>query len=295
MTNTTYDLLLSDILLTGQRQETRSGIDRLYLIGQQVIYDVSKNVPLITGRKLNHKPIIAELLWYLSGSTRLQDLQALGCHYWDSWGNTDLEENRNFYARTGYPDGFLGPIYGWQLRHFGGNYSKYVRMNGRKFDTAEGFDQIPWLLSKIVQQPWSSKLVVSYWNPRDMELMRLEPCVYSFQIIIDEDTEKMSLVLNQRSCDVPVGGAANIFMYTVLLYLIALHTNYRPGFLIHNIGNAHIYLNQIEPIKKYLSAKKTPYPSLTIDKKPSIFDYAVDDFNLLNYAPTTTIKIPVVV
>src|SRR5581483_2485041 len=148
----------------------------------------------------------------------------------------------------------------------------------------EGVDQISWLINEIKTNPQSRRLIVSLWNPKDLPLMRLPPCHYAWHIEIDNEG-RMSLLLNQRSTDTPVGAIVNICFYSALCYMLSQQTGYKPYEFIHHMENAHIYENQIDAVKEYLSRPEVDSPKLKLNKAKDIFSYSIADFELINYNP----------
>jgi thymidylate synthase len=293
-----YDNALEFILKNGEKRKTRTGVDCLTVFSLTTSYDISENFPLVTRRKLYPKSVFAELLWMLSGSTNNEDLKALGANFWTPWADPIDPKNKAFYEKTGFPVGYLGPIYGWQMRHFGANYNKWIfNKDHRDSSTAsealeKGFDQISWLVSEIKSNPDSRRLIVSLWNPPDLEYMRLPPCHYCFHVSVDNHG-RMSLLLNQRSCDFPVGVPANIQFYSALCYMLAQQTGYKPYKFIHHAEDAHIYETQIEHVKKYLNGPTYDSPKLVVNKASNILNYKVNDFSIVDYKYGDPIKIPV--
>jgi thymidylate synthase len=292
---TEYDNALEYILKNGDRQKTRTGVDCLTIFSYTTRYDISEYFPLVNKRKLFPKSVFAELLWMLSGSTNNEDLINLGANFWTPWADPKDPKNKEFYERTGFPVGYLGPIYGWQLRHFGADYKKWI-FEGQGKNPPEwygGFDQISWLVNEIKSNPDSRRLIVSLWNPPDLEFQRLPPCHYSFHVFIDSQ-KRMSLLLNQRSCDFPVGVPANIQFYSALCYMLAQQTGYTPYQFIHHAENAHIYESQIDQVKEYLSRPvKFNSPKIIIDKAKSIFDYKLENFQIVDYQYDKPIKMSI--
>ncbi len=301
-----YDDSLKFILENGELRKNRTGVDCITVFSRTSTYDISERFPLITKRKLYPKAVFAELLWMLSGSTNNEDLKALGANFWTPWVDESNPLNQEFYKRTGFPSGYLGPVYGWQMRHFGADYSDYIlalkreQHNPEAYEGAakevlsKGVDQISWLLNEIKVNPESRRLIVSLWNPKDLSCMRLPPCHYCFHVSID-DKRRMSLLMNQRSCDFPVGVPANIQFYSALCYMLAQQTDCTPHKLVHHTEDAHIYVNQIDAVKEYLSREARESPKLDLKSAPSIFDYKMENFNVVGYDPHSPIKTPVTV
>ena len=315
-----YDEALRLILKEGVRRKNRTGVDTLSVFSLRSVYEIDKHFPLATKRKLYPKAVFAELLWMLSGSTNNDDLVKLGANFWTPWVDLEHPDNRAFYERTKLKPPLLGPVYGFQLRHFGGEYGNgrggplyelvgddyvlsdkdYVVSDHRPSPTkvnmygSGGFDQIKWLVNEIKENPQSRRLIVSMWNPADLHLMRLPPCHYCFHVDID-DEGRMTLLLNQRSCDFPVGVPANIQFYSALCYMLAQQTGYKPYRFIHHTEDSHIYVNQIEQIEEYLSRPEKESPTLELNKAEDIFSYKMDDFKIDGYEPHPPIKMPVAV
>lgn len=274
-----YDKTLEKILTDGIRKSTRTGIDTLSLFGVQCRYRIDEFFPLPTKRKIFYKSIFAELLWMLSGSTNINDLNKLGSKIWDFWRDPEFE-NRNKYE-----DGDLGPIYGHSFRNFGGEYKKN-----------NGFDQVSYLMNELKTNKYSRRALINLWNPEVMatDKVKLPCCHYSFQILVDEQ-DRMTGILTQRSGDFPVGIPANIYFYSAFLYMIGQQLGYKPYELVHNIADAHIYENQIDAVKEYLRRKERPAPKLKLQKANSIFDYRVENFIIEEYEPNAVIKIPIAI
>lgn len=295
-----YDCALQDILYRGVRKQNRTGIDTLSIAGMQCRYDISERFPILTKRKIWPKSIFAELLWFLSGSTNNKDLQALGSNIWTPW------VDREFEKKHGYVEGALGPIYGFQLRHFGGRYGNgapvqfeiYESSEGYQYKTEwpyghDGFDQLDLMVQTIRSDPGSRRNLFSLWNPRDLDKQKLPCCHYSFQILVEND--KLIGILTQRSVDVAIGAASNIFFYSAFIYMLAQQTGYKPKALVHNMGDSHIYINQIEAVETYLSRDPIDCPIFLLNKKPDILAYDLDDCQLRDYNPLPPIKIPVAI
>jgi len=288
-----YDDALKFILENGEKKSNRTGIDCLTIFSMTQTYRIDEYFPLLTKRKLFPKSVFAELLWMLSGSTDNKKLIQLGCNFWTPWADINNPENREFYEKHDFPEGFLGPIYGFQMRNFGGCYSP--NCNGSDcIPGEEGFDQISWLVNEIKTNPNSRRLIVSLWNPVDMHMMRLPACHYCFHIFIDSQN-RMSLLLNQRSCDTFIGVPSNLQFYSALCYMLSQQTGYKPYQFIHHMEDAHIYVNQIEQVKEYLDREPKPSPKLILNKAKDIFSYKVNDFVIESYDPHPPIKAPVAV
>lgn len=291
-----YDDLLLDILKNGQKRQDRTGVGTLAIFGAQRRYNISEHFPLLTKRKINPKAVFAELLWFLSGSTLNHDLQNLGTEIWTPWVDTAFE------VKHGYTKSALGPIYGFALRYFDGDYGNGDPNNWEcKSGFADpeyvygrgGFDQLAYIMEEIKTNPSSRRILFNLWNPKTLDKVRLPPCHYSFQLFINDG--KMSGMLTQRSCDVPIGVPFNIAFYSALIYMLAQQTGYEPYEFVHTMADTHIYLNQIEAVEEYLVRSAGDSPKLLLNKADDIYSYKMEDFVLSDYFPQPVIKIPVAV
>jgi thymidylate synthase len=292
-----YDDALREILKSGVRKKNRTGVDAITIFGLQRRYDIETNFPLLTKRKVWPKSIFAELLWMLSGSTNVNDLEALGSKIWTPWRDPEFEK------KHGYVEGALGPVYGFQLRHFGGNYGS-GNMKPITFDDGDGpmtykpygrggFDQISFMMKELKENPDSRRIIFSMWNPKQMDGMRLPPCHYTFQLFVYDG--KLSGHLTQRSCDFPVGGPANIQFYSTLIYMFAQQAGYTPWQFVHTTVDSHIYTDQVAAVEEYLARPKGDSPKLNLYKAADILSYKPEDFEVVDYNPQPPIKIPVAV
>jgi thymidylate synthase len=278
-----YDDALQFILDNGVQQVNRTGIDTLSVFGHQIRINISERFPILTKRKMFPQAIFKELLWMLSGSTNVNDLEAMGSKIWTPW------RDKAFERKHGYDDGELGPIYGWQMRRFGANYAN--RNSGHR----SGFDQISWIVKELVSNPTSRRIIMSYWNPNDVnsDRVKLPPCHLYFQLNIQGNL--LSGMLVQRSCDVPIGSPANIQFYAALIYMFAQQCGLVPHELVYSMADAHIYVNQIDSVKEYLSREAVDSPTLELNKAKDILSYKPDDFVIVGYNPLDKISIPVAI
>lgn len=289
-----YDNALENILRKGVKKSNRTGVDTISLFGMQTRYRIDEKFPILTRRKVWPKAIFAELLWFISGSTNNKDLQALGSNIWTPWVDKDFEN------KHGYIEGSLGPVYGFQLRHFGGEYGNgsnhefcnEVEPTWKQYGHG-GFDQLEYIIKEIKENPESRRILWSLWNPNDLNKMRLPPCHVMFQLYVSDN--KLSGMLTQRSADYVIGACANTQFYSALIYMLAQQTGYQPYEFIHSTGDSHIYTNQIEAVEEYLSRDKPESPSLELKQEKSMYDYTTTSFLLKDYKPLKAIKIPVTV
>jgi thymidylate synthase len=277
-----YDDALEAILKRGVRKQNRTGVDTLSIFGIHSRYRIDESFPILTRRKVWPRSIFCELIWMLSGSTNNNDLEKLGANIWKPWVDKEFEQ------KHGYVDGAFGPVYGFQLRHFGANYG-----DGSKTEGAGGFDQLSSMVERLKTNPDCRRNLFSLWNPNDVSKQKLPPCHVMFQVYVHED--KLSGMLTQRSCDWPIGIPANIQFYSALIYMLAQQTGLKPYEFIHSTADSHIYVNQIEAVEEYLGREKPDSPKLEVKKASDIFSYTPDSFLLSDYNPLPAIKIPVAV
>lgn len=280
-----YDNALARILNEGMRKPNRTGIDTLSLFGVQCRYKIDNFFPLPTKRKAYYKSIFAELLWMISGSTNVEHLEKMGSKIWSAWKDKSFEERNN------YSSGELGPIYGWSFRHFGGDYNL---RNEDKFDN--GFDQVSYVINELKSNKYSRRILINLWDPRVMtsDKVRLPCCHYSFQLLVD-DKDRLTGILTQRSGDWLPGVSANVFFYSAFLYMIGQQVGLKPYELIHNVSEAHVYVNQIDAALQYLKRPEIDAPTLELNNVKDIFGYKLEDFVVKNYSPGDVIKVPVAV
>lgn len=265
-----YHGLIRQILDNGEKREDRTGTGTISMFGMQAKYDLRKGFPLLTTKKVLFSAVVRELLWFLRGSTNINDDLTQHTPIWDAWAREDGE---------------LGPIYGYQWR----KWPKYIQVEDGLYKQ-EHVDQIQILLNEIKNNPNSRRLIVSAWNVADIDRMALPPCHLLFQFYVING--RLDCQLYQRSADMALGVPFNIASYALLMQMIALECKLTPGIFTHTLGDAHIYLNHIEGLQKQLTREIRPLPQVEIADKP-FFDLKFEDFQLLNYAPHPFIKFPV--
>lgn len=274
-----YHQALQTILDQGEVSTDRTGTGTMSYFGMQTRYPLADGFPLVTTKKLHLRSIIHELLWFLSGDTNIKYLKDNGVSIWDEWA----DEN-----------GDLGPVYGYQWRHFPALGQSFVQPDGTVLYRSRSIDQISELVDNIRKSPDSRRLIVSAWNPADVPEMALPPCHTMWQVRIIGN--KMHLQLYQRSADMFLGVPFNIASYSLLLLMLAHVTGYEPGDFIHTIGDAHIYSNHMEQVKTQLARQPKALPQVRLQRKvDSIFDFKFEDFEVLNYDPDPAIRAPVAV
>ena len=355
-----YQNLLQDILDNGVKKETRNG-GTISVFGRQIRHNMSEGFPLLTTKKMAWKTMVTELLWFLRGDTNIKFLVDNGCHIWDGDAyqnyckkvirekeivrylksystDTDGVPTIELYSKDEFIEsvntddefakkwGELGPIYGAQWRQW----------SAGSLEDKHGFgkiDQIANLINDLKTNPDSRRLMVSAWNPADLEASVLPPCHYGFQVYTRElssqerkdmydkssyakdifptdengwnslfdnlniPTRAISLMYNARSQDVPLGTPFNLASYGLLLMILAKEVNMVPDELIANMGDCHIYLNQIDGVKEQLTREPFELPTLNPfptyeGSGPSIESYTIGDFTLKNYQSHPSIKMP---
>ncbi|ATQ56306.1 thymidylate synthase [Paracoccus yeei] len=261
------------VLDQGSRSTDRTGTGTISHFGMQCRYPLDQGFPLVTTKKLHLKSIVHELLWFLSGDTNIRYLQQNGVSIWDEWADAN---------------GDLGPVYGHQWRHF-----PTIREADGRVVVGE-VDQIAELVDRIRKTPDSRRLIVSAWNPGEVDRMALPPCHTLWQVRVQDG--RLSLQLYQRSADMFLGVPFNIASYALLTHMLAHVTGYEAGDFIHTMGDAHIYLNHLDQVQTQLARQPRPLPRLRIARKvDSIFDFRFEDFQFLDYDPLPAIKAPVAV
>lgn len=287
----------------GVQKGDRTGTGTISVFGYQMRFDLQEGFPLVTTKKVHLKSIIHELLWFLQGDTNIRYLVKNGVNIWNEW------PYQNYLNETGqaedYPKhspqwkeklkefkqqiiedadfakkwGELGPVYGKQWRNF------------------EGIDQITQVIEDIKSKPDSRRLLVSAWNPKDVPVMAksgLPPCHTLFQFYVAEG--KLSCQLYQRSADIFLGVPFNIASYALLTMMVAQVCDLEYGDFVHSFGDAHLYSNHLEQTREQLSRELRPLPQMKINPEvKNIFDFSIEDFELMNYNPHPGIKAPVAV
>jgi len=256
-----YHELLRRILDDGLRKGDRTGTGTLSVFGHQMRFDLADGFPLVTTKKLHLKSIVHELLWFLQGDTNIAYLKENGVRIWDEWA----DEN-----------GELGPVYGHQWR---------------SWPTPDGgsIDQISQVVGQIRSNPDSRRLIVTAWNPADVEKMALPPCHCLFQFYVGDG--RLSCQLYQRSADVFLGVPFNIASYALLTMMVAQVTGLKPGEFIHTLGDAHLYANHLEQARLQLAREPRPLPKMHLNTAVTdIFGFVYEDFALEGYDPHPHIK-----
>lgn len=261
-----YLKLLKHVYDNGVITQDRTGVGTKRIFSYDMRFDLSAGFPLLTTKKLHTKSIIYELLWFLNGDTNIKYLHDHGVSIWNEWA----DDNGN-----------LGPVYGKQWR---------------AWETKDGnsIDQFSDLIALIKKEPTSRRLIISAWNPGELDQMALPPCHCLFQFFVSEN--KLSCKLTQRSADVFLGVPFNIASYALLTHIVSQQCDLKVGEFIWSGGDCHLYLNHLEQAKIQLARTPTALPNLIIKRKPfSLFEYQFEDFEIVNYVAQSSIKAPIAV
>ena len=261
-----YHELMERILADGAEKRDRTGIGTLSVFGHQMRFDLRAGFPLLTTKKVHLKSVVYELLWFLRGDTNIQYLKQHGVSIWDEWADERGE---------------LGPVYGQQWR-------SWPAADGRTID------QIGHVVESIRKNPDSRRLIVTAWNPAEVEKMALPPCHCLFQFYVAGG--RLSCQLYQRSADVFLGVPFNIASYALLTLMVAQVTDLQPGEFIHTLGDAHLYLNHLEQARLQLSRAPRALPKMRINPAvKDLFAFRYEDFRLEGYDPHPAIRAEVAV
>jgi thymidylate synthase len=266
-----YLALLAEVLRDGVERPDRTGTGTRGVFGRQLRFDLNAGFPLLTTKKVHWKSVVAELLWFLEGSTNARDLQARGSTIWDEWADPETGE--------------LGPVYGKQWR-------SWSAPDGRSID------QIARLVEGIRTNPNSRRHIVSAWNPADVDDMALPPCHCLFQFFVAPGADgkgKLSCQLYQRSADIFLGVPFNIASYALLTHMLAQVTGLGVGEFVHSFGDLHLYLNHVDQAELQLGRPPRPLPTVSLAPVADLFAFTAEDVRLEGYDPHPAIKAPVAV
>lgn len=258
--------LLRRVRETGAQKGDRTGTGTVSVFGHQMRFDLADGFPMLTTKKLHLRSIIHELLWFLQGDTNIKYLKENGVSIWDDWA----DEN-----------GDLGPVYGHQWRSWPAKDGGTI-------------DQISNLVDQIKTNPNSRRLIVTAWNPADVDAMALPPCHCLFQFYVADG--RLSCQLYQRSADIFLGVPFNIASYALLTMMVAQVTGLQPGEFVHTLGDAHLYLNHLDQADEQLSREPRALPIMVLNPEvDDLFAFTFDDFQLRDYDPLPHISAPVAV
>ena len=310
-----YDEAMKSIITDGFTMPDRTGVGCTAKFGVNTEYDISKRVPIMTKRKVAYTSIIKEVLWYISGSHSINDLENMGAKIWTPWKNDEFTE------KNGLPIGSGGYIYGFNLIHFGADLNEVDQFN--KDESAyrwskmgaevsardclpptpvnQGFNQLDYVINTLRNNPTSRQACFTFWRPDTNHKAILPACHAFYSFIVSPDSNGEMKVLNchlfQRSADYPIGvGMGNLWTATLFVYMIAQQLSMTPGKLYHSASHAHVYRNALDATNEYLSRTEEPSsPILTLNPRSSIYDYVVEDFTVSEYEPLPAIKFNIAV
>ncbi|CZR67744.1 probable CDC21-thymidylate synthase [Phialocephala subalpina] len=285
--------LIREILETGEHRPDRTGTGTYSLFAPRALkFSLSSSdgtpiLPLLTTKRVFLRAVIAELLWFISGSTSSLPLAEAGVKIWDGNGSREYLDSVGLSHRA---VGDLGPVYGFQWRHFGAEY-----VDAQTDYTGKGVDQLAEVIHKLKNNPYDRRIILSAWNPKDLKLMALPPCHMFAQFYVSypklENGEKgqgrLHCQLYQRSCDMGLGVPFNIASYALLTHMLAHVSNLVPGTFTHTMGDAHVYADHVDALKVQLTREPKSFPELEIAREEggSIDGWRVEDFVVKGYEP----------
>ena len=288
-----YLNLINKILEKGILEKGRNG-NTLSIFGESMRFSLENGrIPILTSKKTAWKTCLKELLWFIRGETDNKLLQQQGVHIWD--GNT----SREFLDSRGlrlYPEGAAGTIYGYQWRNFGASYNCFTGKSLGAEHPFDGVDQLQQIIDQLKNPETrnSRRLILTAWNPKQLDEMALPPCHVMCQFNV-HDGNKLSCMMIQRSCDFFLGIPFNIASYSFLTHLIAKHCGLEAYEFIHFMGNCHLYDNAIDAAKLQMTRTPFAFPTVSIKQvRENINDYRVDDFEIHDYVSHESIKVQMV-
>lgn len=271
-----YKQVLNEILEEGFLRPTRTGIPAYSLMGKTLEHDMENGFPLSSLRQMPEKSMRVETEFYLKGYTDKQWLIDRGCHFWDHW-SSKKSDNKND----------LGPTYGFEWRNFGAEYKGIGDYEG------QGKDQIKWVLEELKKDPESKRLIVSQWNPKDIDQQAIPPCPFAFQLI--KYGEKLNLIFYQRSGDICLGVPNDFAQHALLLHLFCLETGYKEGKITGVFGQVELYENHVEGAKKLIKRESEKCPNIVTNNFKSIFDWSYKDTEFKDYSFGEKISFPIAI
>ena len=310
MADKEYLGLCKYILDNGIEKEDRTGVGTKSIFGYQMKFDLNNGFPLLTTKKVNFNLVWSELLWFIKGDTNIRFLLENNNNIWNEWAFKKWVESDEYngpdmtdFGHRTLVDEDFAKDYKEQMKffkekiltddEFSNKYGDLGNVYGKQWRNFNGVDQLKNVIEQIKENPSSRRLIVSSWNPAEVDTMALPPCHSLFQFYVSDG--KLSCQLYQRSGDVCLGVPFNIASYSLLTILIAKECNLEVGEFVHTLGDAHIYNNHFDQVNEQIS--RTPYdlPSLKINEFQSIFDLKISDVELVNYESHPFIKAPIAV
>lgn len=276
-----YLNLIKHVMQKGVEKMDRTGTGTFGVFGSQMRYDLRNQFPLLTTKRVFWKGVVEELLWFIQGNTNGNDLSSKGVKIWEGNGSREYLDSRGLKDRE---VGDLGPVYGFQWRFWGAEYKDF------KTDyKGKGIDQLKSCIDLIKNDPSSRRIVMSAWNPSDLDKMALPPCHMFCQFFVANG--ELSCMMYQRSCDLGLGVPFNIASYSLLTYMVAHVCGLKPGEFIHVLGDCHVYKNHVESLKEQITRTPNDFPKLILKTEAkNIDEFKFEDFVLEGYNPQSTIK-----
>lgn len=270
--------IVRKILDQGVRKSNRTGVDAITLPGAIFEHDMRDGFPLLTTKSVPFRLVASELEFFIKGITDKEWLRSRNNHIWDEWcspekvpyGHDEETKTKMMAERE------LGPIYGFQWRHFGAEY-----MSHDQPPRGKGIDQLANVVAKLKSDPSDRRMIVSAWNPVDFHRMALPPCHYGFQVTVVDGT--LNLMWNQRSVDTALGLPFNIASYALLLHLLAKESGFKEGKLVGFLADTHIYVNHIEGMKLQLEREPYKLPTIVTPEFTNLFDWKYEDSHIESY------------
>jgi dihydrofolate reductase/thymidylate synthase len=268
--------MIEDIIEHGAYRGDRTGTGTFSKFGCQMRFNLRHSFPLLTTKRVFWRGLVEELLWFMRGSTNAKLLQEKNVRIWDGNGSREYLDSIGLTDRE---EGDLGPVYGFQWRHFGAEYTDmHADYSG------QGVDQLAEVIDKIKNNPNDRRIILTAWNPTALKKMALPPCHMMCQFYVANG--ELSCQMYQRSCDLGLGVPFNIASYSLLTCIIAHVCGLKPGDFVHTLGDAHVYSNHVEPLKEQLQNKPRPFPTLKINTENKDIDaFSFEDFELSGYEP----------
>ena len=282
-----YINLIKHILENGISKDDRTGIGTLSIFSYNMTFNLRKSFPLLTTKKVYWKGVVEELLWFISGSTDSNILKEKGVKIWEGNSSREFLDSRGL---SHYDQGDIGAGYGFQWRHFG---AKYTNM----YDSYEGkgIDQLKDVIYKIKNTPDDRRIIMTAWNPLDIDKMALPPCHIFVQFWVDTNKKELHSQMYQRSCDVGLGVPFNIASYALLTCIIAKLCDLTPGDFHYCMGDTHIYKNHIDAMKLQITRDPYDFPKINIKNITDIDSITADDIELIDYKYYENIKMQMAV
>lgn len=277
-----YINLIKHILENGISKDDRTGVGTLSIFSYNMTFNLRESFPLLTTKKVYWKGVVEELLWFISGSTNSNILKEKGVKIWEGNSSREFLDSRGL---SHYDQGDIGAGYGFQWRHFGAKYTNmYDNYEGK------GIDQLKDVIYKIKNTPDDRRIIMSAWNPTDLDKMALPPCHIFVQFWVDTNKKELHSQMYQRSCDVGLGVPFNIASYALLTCIIAKLCDLTPGDFHYCMGDTHIYKNHIDAMKLQITREPYDFPKINIKDITDIDNITADDIELIDYKYYENIK-----